>query len=358
MAASKSQDEDRMENELQQPAELISLLKQTWFGIPIQFHQSFWCSSLLLKGVISFQTHFQAHDNDIILTSVPKTGTTWLKSLLFTIVNRKKLSNDISQHPFHTKNPHELVLHLEFQYNQNTKNNLENLQPNVRSMNYIDGFSETESNHLTEVSLPRIFASHLPYISLPKSIQTSKSRIVYICRNPLDTFVSLWHFFLEFETSKDNTKPNIEMMEEHLDKYCKGIFPFGPYDDHVIGYWKKSVENPEKVLFLEYEGLKNDPKYHLKKLAKFVGYPFSEEEEKGNIIDEIIEVCSLKSLKEMEVNKSGKLDPLVKNKALFRKGEVGDWINYLTPLMAKRFDEMQQNVSKAGFSSTYYQPNL
>ncbi|KMT17412.1 hypothetical protein BVRB_2g038670 [Beta vulgaris subsp. vulgaris] len=338
MAASNSQDQDQLENELQ---------KQTlWFDRPLQFHDSFWCSSLALKGIIPFQTHFQAHDNDIILASLPKTGTTWLKSLLFSVVNRKNLSHDISQHPLYTKNPHELVLHLELQNFQNT---LENLQPNLCSSAKMDQVP----------LLPRIFASHLPYTSLPKSIKTSKSRIVYVCRNPLDTFVSLWKFFLQLETRNNISTSNMDMnmMEEHLDKYCKGTFPYGPYDDHVIGYWKKSVENPEKVLFLEYEGMKKEPKDHLKKLAKFVGYPFSEEEEKGNIIDEIIEVCSLKSLKEMEVNKSGKFFSVFKNNVFFRKGEVGGWTNYLTPSMAKRFDEMQEKLNEAGFYSSYYQPN-
>ena len=83
MAASNSQDQDQLENELQ---------KQTWwFDRPLQFHESFWCSSLALKGIIQFQTHFQAHDNDIILASLPKTGTIWLKSLLFFFVVNRKL---------------------------------------------------------------------------------------------------------------------------------------------------------------------------------------------------------------------------------------------------------------------------
>uniref|UniRef100_A0A803MMS6 Sulfotransferase n=1 Tax=Chenopodium quinoa TaxID=63459 RepID=A0A803MMS6_CHEQI len=75
-------------------------------------------------------------------------------------------------------------------------------------------------------------------------------------------------------------------------------------DDHVLGYWKEIIQNPNKVLFMEYEGLKEDTKANVKKLAEFVGYSFSKEEENNGIIDDIIKLCSLESLKEMEVNKS------------------------------------------------------
>ncbi|KAL2927298.1 Cytosolic sulfotransferase 5 [Bienertia sinuspersici] len=156
--------------------------------------------------------------------------------------------------------------------------------------------------------------------------------------------------------SKD-IKPNMDMMEEYVEKYCMGILPFGPFQDHVLGYWKESIENPQKVLFLEYEGLKKEPKAHLKNLAEFLGIPFSKAEEEGNVIKDIIELCSLKNLKEMEVNKSGKFYPWFENKTLFRSGKVGDWINHLTPTMIKRIDAMQKKINKAGFSSTYYESN-
>ncbi|KAL2898072.1 Cytosolic sulfotransferase 15 [Bienertia sinuspersici] len=289
----------------------------------MHFYQGFWCLTFVFQGIISFQTHFEAHDTDILLASLPKTGTTWLKSLLYTITNRENLSKN---HPLHTKNPHELVLQLDLN------------EPDV----------------IAQVPSPRLFATHVPYSSLPDSIKTSNCRIVYVCRNPLDTFVSSWHYFLQFEISKE-TKPNEELMEEYLGKYSKGVSPYGPHDDHVLGYWKESIQNPEKVFFLEYEGLKTEPHAHLIRLAEFLGFPFSKDEENDNVVDEIIDLCSIKSLKEMEVNKSGKWFPWVENKYLFRKGEVGDWINYLTPSMAKQFHPMQEKLKKAGFSSKFCQ---
>ncbi|XP_021860719.2 cytosolic sulfotransferase 13-like [Spinacia oleracea] len=330
MEATNTKAKEQIEKEFKELK--LSLPKAAWFeNSAMVLYKSFWCPQYFLKGAITFQNYFEAQDGDIILASLPRTGTTWLKSLLYTIINRDNFSSQFSQHPFHTKNPHDLVLYLEG----------------------LDLSTIIVGNQ----PLPRLFATHLPYLSLSDSIKTSQCRIVYVCRNPLDTFVSLWHFYLQFERNKD-IHPNMELMEEYIGKYCKGESPFGPYEDHLLGYWEESNRNPQKVLFLEYEGLKKEPKAHLKSLADFVGCPFSEEEEKQNVIDEIIKLCSLKSLKEMEVNKNGNFSPMVENKTFFRKGEVGDWTTHFTPSMAKQFHQMLRKLNKAGFSFTYYRMNL
>lgn len=56
-------------------------------------YQGFWCLSTILKNFLHYQTHFQARNSDIIIASLPKTGTTWLKSLLFSIVNRVNIDH-------------------------------------------------------------------------------------------------------------------------------------------------------------------------------------------------------------------------------------------------------------------------
>ena len=65
-------------------------------------------------------------------------------------------------------------------------------------------------------------------------------------------------------------------------------------------------EKPEKVLFLKYEGLKEDIIPHLKSLAHFLGIPFSEEKERQGMMEEIAKLCSFDSLLNLEVNGNGK----------------------------------------------------
>ena len=118
-----------------------------------------------------------------------------------------------------------------------------------------------------------------------------------------------------------------------------------------VGYWKESLERPEKVLFLKYEDMKEDSVSQVKKLAEFVGFPFSEEEENSGVAEQILELCSLSNLKELEVNKHGGIMPNFENKLFFRKGEVGDWANHLSASMVERVDEViQKNLRGSGLS--------
>ncbi|MBA0608041.1 hypothetical protein Godav_020291 [Gossypium davidsonii] len=94
---------------------------------------------------------------------------------------------------------------------------------------------------------------------------------------------------------------------------------------------------------------------YVKKLADFIGYPFSSEEIKKGSVDKIISMCSFENLSNLEVNKSGKhregTPGVIENKIYFRKGKVGDWENYLTPEMASRLDSITlQKLNGSGLT--------
>ena len=136
-----------------------------------------------------------------------------------------------------------------------------------------------------------------------------------------------------------------------MNVYCEGEEIFGPFWDHMLGYWKHSLENPQKVLFLKYEDLKKDTKTQVKKLAEFVGFPFTLEEERQGVVEEMIELCSLSNLRDLDVNKHGKFMPYFENKSYFRKGEVGDWVNHLSPAMVELVDKLvDEKLSSFGLT--------
>ncbi|KAK6925153.1 hypothetical protein RJ641_009479 [Dillenia turbinata] len=51
--------------------------------------------------------------------------------------------------------------------------------------------------------------------------------------------------------------------------------------------------------------MKRDTFFHTKKLAEFMGFPFSLEEEKEGVAQQVIDLCSLQNLSDLEVNKTG-----------------------------------------------------
>ncbi|KAK6914290.1 Sulfotransferase domain [Dillenia turbinata] len=300
-----------------QSQELKKLLKSLprergWHGRYLYLYRDFWVPGYVLTGVISFQQNFQAKDTEIILVTFPKSGTTWLKALVYSIVNRKIFSFDNT--PLNTSNVHELVPFLEL-----------NL--------YLNGLNPD----LSGIPSPRVFTTHVPYPSLPESIKSTTCRIVYLCRNPFDNFISLWHFLMR--TRPKDLEPL--SLEYCFDKFCTGTCGYGPFWDHFLGFWNESLKNPNKVLFLMYEDMKMDNKLQMKRLADFLGYPFSENEEKEGVIEKISKFCSFEGMRDLQPNNSGdKVAERFDVASYFRKGEVGDWMNYLTPSMADRLKKV------------------
>jgi hypothetical protein len=306
------------EGELTQEClDLISSLpaEKGWVAAKLYKYQGFWHTSKQLQGVLSCQKHFPAQDTDILLVSTQKSGTTWLKSLLFALVNRSRFTQTLDHHPLLSNNPHMLVPSLELEL-----------------------YVQDEKPDLSRFTSPRLLSTHLPYISLPKSIPDSNCKTVYLCRNPKDTFISLWAFTNKLRLDEMGTNS----LQDVFEKFCGGVSLYGPFWDHVLGYWEESVKNPEKVFFIKYEEMKEQPELHLRKLADFLGCSFSSKEVKENMVESIVEMCSFDNLSNLKVNKEGKLPSGMDNSAFFRNGKVGDWKNYLTPEMVDRFDKISE----------------
>ena len=144
-------------------------------------------------------------------------------------------------------------------------------------------------------------------------------------------------------------------LKEAFELFCEGVSIAGPYWNNVLGYWRASLESPERIVFIKYEDLKNETIYYVKKMAEFMDYPFSLEEEVNGVVENIINLCSFENLSSLEVNQSGPMQFLSgivgENNAFFRKGKVGDWKNHLTPEMATRLDQItEQKLSSSGLT--------
>ncbi|ESQ29126.1 hypothetical protein EUTSA_v10024050mg, partial [Eutrema salsugineum] len=79
--------------------------------------------------------------------------------------------------------------------------------------------------------------------------------------------------------------------------------------------------------FMRYEEMKAEPRGQIKRLADF--------------LDKVLDLCSLRNLSGLEINRTGK-SYNSDNKDFFRKGEVGDSKNYLTPEMENKIDMIIQ----------------
>ncbi|KAL8101388.1 flavonol sulfotransferase-like [Apium graveolens] len=287
-------------------------------------YQGFWFRKEHLRGLMWAQDHFIPQPASTLIASYPKSGTTWLKSLSFSIATRNKY--DVSSNPLQTASPHECVPFLELDIPRNP-------------------------SHKYYPEIP-LFSAHTPYTSLPESITgASDCKIVYVYRDPTDTFVSWWHFVHKL-APKDAEFVSIE---EAFQQFSEGYSFYGPYWEHVLGYWRASLQRPGMILFLKYENLKNDPVSNVKKLAEFIGYPFSAQEERDGVVERLVDSCSFQHMSGLEVNKSGSsslgVERRFPNSAYFRKAKAGDWKNHLPAEMKEQMDQlMEQKFRDSGLT--------
>ncbi|KAK6157231.1 hypothetical protein DH2020_011479 [Rehmannia glutinosa] len=312
-----------MENSSTDLLELSSLPKENWWGDEYLYKVGdFWLLPEFVQSTYRLIKQYKPLPSDIILASFPKTGTTWLKTLLFSITHQS------SKDRLAKENPHDLVPVLELQVY-----GLSNDQPLVT----------TPANNVS----PRIFSTHTPYQLLAETLDSSECRVVYVTRNPKDTLISMWHFVNKWE---DRAKKGLWPLEVAADKFCNGLTPCGPYYDHVMEYKKLSLERPEKLFFITYEELKSDPKTHVKKLAEFLGCPF-EGEDVEEQVEEVVKSCSFEVLSNHEINKSRSLEQFnLPYNSFFRKGAVGDHKNHLSDEAIERIDALtREKFHSTGF---------
>ncbi|KAI3685009.1 hypothetical protein L6452_34240 [Arctium lappa] len=287
-----------------------------WMVQHLYNYNGFWLNSYIIKNILLLNTFFKPQPSDIFLASFMKSGTTWLKALMFSTLNRHRYNSS----------DHHLLHH-----------NPQSTFPYLDSECY--PFTD-----FTNAPSPRLFATHYPRLLLPSCITSCK--FVYVCRDPKDVLISKWHFACKIR-SKD-LKP--VAFEEAFELFCDGVSDYGPYWDHVLSYWKASLESPDMILFLKYEEMKKQPVVEVRKLAAFMGKPFTVEEEEKGEVEKIVELCSFEKLSGLEVNKNGveKLGKLavVERGDFFRKGEVGDWKNYLSEEMKERIDRISDEKFK------------
>ncbi|XP_034368525.1 sulfotransferase 6B1-like [Arvicanthis niloticus] len=250
-------------------------------------------STMSSEELLGSLDSFDAREDDIFLVSYPKSGTHWLAEVIESIPNA-----------------------------------------GVTLTSPIELGDISKLEELKTVPKRRAIPTHLNYEMLPMTVKQKQCKIIYIVRNPKDTAVSMFHYY------RDNPNlPSTETWAAFLELFLKGDVVYGSWFDHVLS-WEEH-KNDKNVLFLFYEEMKKDFVKSLKKITAFLGIDVND--------SEMGEIARSTSFSEMKSNAAAKenCDPnhvicaLTSDRNLvFRKGVVGDWINYFTPKQNRVFDEL------------------
>ncbi|XP_043204340.1 sulfotransferase 1A1-like [Amphibalanus amphitrite] len=192
---------------------------------------------------------------------------------------------------------------------------------------------------------PRFVKSHLPFsLSNPRLLDVCK--VVYVARNPKDACVSYYHHMRLIRVH--DFLGDIELFTEY---FMKDELGEAPFIEHMIEAW--NLRHHPNLCFLFYEDMKKDLRAQIRKVAKFFGKDFSEEQ-----VDKLAEHLHIDNFKKNpfvnfeSLNKLGLTYP--DRGSFVRKGKTGDWKNHFTPEMNEKFDKWMEEKLK-GTDLTFVQ---
>lgn len=287
---------------------------------------------------VSTEQHFQnlkvmpMRSDDIIITSFPKCGSHWLWEVVHMLTSGK------------------------VEYEKRTKDHL------MPEFNDVEKFLEMPS--------PRILNSHLFLGLLSDDINAERPRIINVIRNPKDVVVSFYFHLRQRIDFED--KGILNFAENFLEG---GSLPGNCFLDYFTALTEMDrwqMDHPDiPFINIYYEDMKRDPVTGTQSLAAFLDLELTDE-----FCAQVAEACSFHKMKAADESKTGVPSLKIKNPnptqdslvddddatasrkqpptephpsqardspkpmrvQMYRKGQVGDWKQYLTVALSERFD--------------------
>lgn len=246
--------------------------------------------------------NFQAREDDILVATFPKAGTTWTQEIVDLImlngdVERSMRAPCFVKVPFIDLNPKPML-------------------------SGVDAANAMKS--------PRLLKTHLPIQLVPPSFWEKNVKVIYVARNAKDCMVSYFHF-----QRMNKTLPDPGTWNEYFSTFLAGNVPWGSWFDHVIGWWK--VKDKHQILYVFYEDMIEDPRREIRKISTFLGKELTEE-----VVDAIQHHTSFDAMKDNPMTNCSVLPSSIFDQSIspfIRKGKVGDWKNHFLVAQNIVFDE-------------------
>lgn len=232
--------------------------------------------------------------DDIFLASFPRSGNTWLRTILVNILTQGK----------------------EF-------------TPEIRAQ-LIPGISIQNAARIRHTPSPRLIKTHSWYRStIPCT--------VYLVRDGRDVLVSLYHYLI-------TRNGKMKSFDDFFEEYLAGFYG-QTWHENVASWFiqgKKALSH--KMLIINFEVMKADTYRTIENVVRFVGIPASAE-----IIERAMDRAGLDKMREIEKQRKGAL--LDANQSFYRGGNPGEWETMFSPEQKQRFLKVSRHALElAGYA--------
>lgn len=192
-------------------------------------------------------------DDDIWLTSYPRSGNTWTRFLV---------GNLLYDEPV-------------------TFLNVERLVPDMY---------KTADWVMRRLPRPRVMKSH-------ECFDPRYRKVIYIIRDPRDVAISNYNFEIKLRSVREGTT-----LEEFIPRWVEGVYwrRIGSWADHVNS-WLSTRQGQPCFLLVHYEQLQSNPQEELARIAEFVGLQTNSER-----IGRAVELSSAQNMRRMEKTQADK----------------------------------------------------
>jgi len=264
--------------------------------------------------------NLEPRDNDIWVVTFPKSGTTWMQTIVGNIL-----------HP-DSEASHEFDRWFFLEFHGIIPNMMEQAHEMIKK-NSTPGFTPkapmASFNDLVAAEGRRLIKSHLPLSMLPPGV-LKKNKVIYVARNPQDACVSFYHHHKHMYVHDFQGD-----FESFFNYSIKDQVLYSHFWPHVKEAW--SVRDDPNMLFMFYEDMKEDLSGSIRKLASFLNQEMTDSQVESlhqkTCFDGMKKSASTieheKGLQEMGLFKK-------EERSFIRKGIVGDWRNHFTDEMKEK----------------------
>lgn len=289
-----------------------------------------WTFLKAMKKRINEYLNFEFENSDVIVSSFPKSGTTWTQEIVWMMRNNPNLDNPKGKLALNVRTPplgdESVIEH----YHETHPQFVEKF---IQSFPDYDQSCGVFVYALKKSFRPRTIKTHLPFCLMPQNL-LEKGKVVYIIRDPRDVCISYHHHSRLF--FHDHYQGSFD---QFIDAFIEDAVLFGPYWAHVRQAWKLREHPNVHVMF--YEKGKKNPKEEISKLNDFLETNLTEHQ-----IEKVIQFTSFEEMKKRDDHcvPPGEASDIMdmefseKEAGFFRKGEAGGWRKVLTQQQKDKFE--------------------